>query len=323
MDCVLGIDGGGTSTICLLADTNGRTIAQTHAPASNYRKTDLRAARAAIAGGVNAVLAQAATSAATPPRIIAACAGLAGVDTDADAALWRTHLAGIVACEPVRVVNDGEIALYGALADAPGVLVISGTGSIVWTTAADGRRVRVGGWDYILSDEGSGYSIGLRVLRAVAAAYDGRTEPTSLTAGVLRAFHVSDFNALLDAVYHEQTTPQRIAALAPLADDAAAAGDAIATRVIAASAQELAQLAAAAVRLGGLGRMTTVPVVLAGGVLLAGGAFAARFQALLSADVPGAQFVTPRQTPAAGAALLALRDLARADQLTGNGVAVR
>ncbi len=322
MDCVLGIDGGGTSTICLLTDAAGRTIAQTKAPASNHRKTDLRAARAAIAIGVNAVLEMAAAITVTPPRIIAACVGLAGVDTHDDVVLWRTHLAEIVATEHLCVVNDGEIAIYGALADEPGVLVISGTGSIVWATAADGRRVRVGGWDYILSDEGSGYSIGLRVLRAIAAAHDGRTGPTNLTAAVFRAVHVDDFNKLLDVIYHEQTTPQRIAALAPLADNAAAAGDAIATHIIEEAAQELAQLTAAAVRLGGLGD-TSVPVVLAGGVLLAGGAFAARFRALLGASVPGAYFVTPRHSPAEGAALLALRELARTGQPVINNVAAR
>ncbi len=322
MDYVLGIDGGGTSTICLLTDLAGRTVAQTKAPASNHRKTDLRAARAAIAVGVSAVLEMAAAIVATPPRIIAACAGLAGVDTHADAALWRTHLAEIVATENLRVVNVGEIAIYGALADEPGVLVISGTGSIVWATAADGRRIRVGGWDYILSDEGSGYSIGLRVLRAVAAAHDQRTGPTGLTATVFRALHVNDFNELLGLIYHEQTTPQRIAALAPLANDAAAKGDAVATSIIEEAAKDLAQLTAAAVCRGGLGD-TSVPVVLAGGVLLAGGAFAAYFRALLGASVPGAHFVTPRHSPAEGAALLALLDLARTPKPAIDNVAVR
>ncbi|MGH9945404.1 MAG: BadF/BadG/BcrA/BcrD ATPase family protein, partial [Pyrinomonadaceae bacterium] len=289
MDYVLGIDGGGTSTICLLADAEGRVVARAEAPASNHRKADLREARQSIAAGVRAVLEKVGTSCAGGdlPRVAAACAGLAGVDTHDDAETLRQMLAEIVSTEHLRVVNDGEIALYGALEDAPGVLVISGTGSIVWAASADGRRVRVGGWDYVLSDEGSGYQIGLRALRAVAAAHDGRTPPTSLTASVLRSFAAESFDQLLGVIYHEEMTPQRIASLAPLADAAAASGDVVASRVFEEAAGELVHLAASAVCLAELSQ-TRFPVVPMGGVLLAGGQFAGRFRALLGAAVPGA-----------------------------------
>ena len=311
MDCVLGIDGGGTSTVCLLADGEGKTLAQAEAPASNHRKSDLREACTAIAAGVAAVLDKAATMTPTKPRVIAACAGLAGVDTPDDAAQLRHALNEFIPTKHLRVVNDGEIAIHGALEDDPGVLVISGTGSIVWATAADGRRVRVGGWDYVLSDEGSGYSIGLRMLRAVAAAHDGRTPPTALTDAVLCAFRVSSFDQLLDVTYDGLLTPQRIAALAPLADTHAAAGDAVAARLLDEAAKDLAQLSIDAARLAEL-TDNDVPVVLAGGVLLADGQFAERFRTLLYAVMPRARFVQPRHSPAEGAVLLALRDLARA-----------
>ncbi len=307
MDCVLGIDGGGTSTVCLLADGDGQTLAQAEAPASNHRKSDLREACAAIAAGVAAVLDKATTQ----PRVVAACAGLAGVDTTDDAAQLRRALSEFIPTKQLRVVNDGEIAIHGALEDEPGVLVISGTGSIVWATAADGRRVRVGGWDYVLSDEGSGYSIGLRMLRAVAAAHDGRTPPTALTDAVLCAFRVSGFDQLLDVTYDGLLTPQRIASLAPLADTHAAAGDVVAARLIDEAAKDLVQLSADAAHLAGL-MDNDVPVVLAGGVLLANGRFAERFRALLNEALPRARFVRPHHSPAEGAVLLALRDLARA-----------
>lgn len=308
MDYVLGIDGGGTSTICLLATREGQTVAQVEAPASNHRKADLRGARESIVAGVRAVLERAEAS--CPPRFAAVCAGLAGVDTQDDAALLRRMLSEIVPAAQLLVVNDGEIALYGALEDEPGVLVISGTGSIVWATATDGRRVRVGGWDYILSDEGSGYSIGLRVLRAVAAAHDRRTPPTKLTGEVLRVFRATDFNALLGIIYHEEMTPQRIASLAPLADRAATEDDLVATRVIEEAAKELVQLTASAVCLAGLSN-NSFPLVPMGGALLAGGAFARRFRELMTSAVTCTRFTEPRHSPAEGAVLLALRELTR------------
>lgn len=312
MDYVLGIDGGGTSTMCLLADENGRIVAQAEAPASNHRKADLRVARESITTGVRAVMdSLGADGARRPPRVAAVCAGLAGVDTKEDVAVLSRMLSEIVCTDHLRVVNDGEIALYGALEDNPGVLVISGTGSIVWATTAGGDRLRVGGWDYILSDEGSGYSIGLRVVRAVAAAHDGRIQPTCLTGEVFRIFEAANFYELLDLIYHEEMRPQRIASLAPLADRAAAAGDAVASLVIEDAAKELAQLALSAIRLAELSAIP-FPVVPAGGALRAGGFFSQCFREKLVSLVPGARITEPRHSPAEGAILLALRDLSRA-----------
>lgn len=312
MTYVVGIDGGGTSTVCLLADGAGRIIARADAPASNYRKADLRGARAALSAGIRALFNQAGIeNGSAPPRVVSLCAGLAGVDTAADAALLGQLLSDDVRAEQLLVVNDGVVALYGALEDAPGVLVISGTGSIIWATGRDGKRLRVGGWDYLLGDEGSGYQTGLRVLRAVAAAHDGRTGQTLLTGAVLGAFKARNFDELLGRVYHEEMTPGRIASLAALADTAAAGGDDAAMRVVEESAAELAELTLAAVRLANLDD-STFPVVPQGGGLRAAGRFAERFRAHVLAATPHARFTEPRHSPAEGAVLLALRELERA-----------
>ena len=309
MSYVLGIDGGGTSTVCVLADEWGRIVARTETSASNHRKSDLSEAREAIRAGIRAVAREAGLARdGAPVRLAAVCAGLAGADTESDAATLRALLAGMVETEHLQVVNDGEIALAGALANEPGVLIISGTGSIAWAAATDGRRVRVGGWDYILSDEGSGYDIGTRVLRAVAAAHDRRIPPTRLTEAVFQEFAVRDFHQLLDFIYHKEITPQRISSLAPLADAAAAAGDQAAIYVLEQAAAELAGLAASAARLAGLDDRD-FPLVAMGGVLLAGGFFARSFRRATERALPRACFIAPLHTPAEGAVHLALRSL--------------
>ncbi len=311
---VIGIDGGGTSTVCLLADSHGNIVARADAPASNHRKADLREARDAIAEGLSRLALRGTGDAIFPSgRLAAVCAGLAGVDTERDAAtlrhLIRDLLAGTEQSAQLQVVNDGEIALQGALDCEAGALVISGTGSIVWAQSTDGRRIRVGGWDYILSDEGSGYQIGTRALRAVAAAHDRRTCATSLTARVLDIFHASDFEDLMERIYHEEMTPGRIASLAPLVDCAAAAGDVIAAQVLDEAAAELVALTCTATRRADLAG-TPFPVVPMGGVLLADGFFANRFCELLTCATPDAFFIQPRHTPAEGAVLMALQMIA-------------
>ncbi len=304
---VIGIDGGGTNTVCLLATTCGRIIARSDAPPSNHRKSDLTEARNAVAEGV-AALARASinTNSFTRGEIVAVCAGLAGVDTAQDAATLKDVLTDIVPEARLQIVNDGEIALEGALEGEPGVLVISGTGSIVWAQDAQGRRIRSGGWDYILSDEGSGYQIGSRALRAVAAAHDCRTGETSLTPDVQAAFHATDFDDLLERIYHEEMTPARIASLAPIVDRAASNGDHIAAQVLDQAAGELVELTCNAARRAHLGK-TSFPIVLMGGVLLAKGSFAECFRRRLTSEAPNAFFISPRHTPAEGALLLALK----------------
>jgi N-acetylglucosamine kinase-like BadF-type ATPase len=305
-DIVLGIDGGGTSTVCMLADITGETLAHVEAPASNHRKADLFEARESLTAGIRSVLEQAGLVRTERPRFAAVCAGLAGVDTSHDAAVLRQLISELVSTEHLQVLNDGEIALAGALEEDPGVLVISGTGSIAWAAARDGRHVRIGGWDYILGDEGSGYNIGSRVLRAVASAHDGRISSTALTPYVFDFFGVSNFDELLSVIYHKEMTPQCIASLAPLGDRAAQEGDAAAVRLVEDAARELAGLALSAASIAKLDA-ESFPVVSMGGVLLADGFFAEQFRKAVTAGASRAFFISSRHTPAEGALRLALR----------------
>lgn len=307
-DLILGIDGGGTSTACLLTDKHGHALAHVEAPASNFRKVGLPEARQALLTGIKAVAREAGIETSEPLRLAAVCAGLAGVDTPEDELTLRQMLGKMVASDHLQVVNDGEIALTGALEDEPGVMVISGTGSIAWAASVDGRRIRVGGWDYLLSDEGSGYDIGSRVLRAVAAAHDGRTAPTILTEGVFKAFSVSDFTNLLAAIYDAGTTPQGIARLAPLADAAASEGDQAAISILREAAKELARVAGSSARLADL-EANAFPVVALGGVLLGSAHYAHCFRQAMVEISPNAYFVPPKKMPVEGAILLALSSL--------------
>jgi N-acetylglucosamine kinase len=306
---ILGIDGGGTNTVCRLTDLDGRQLAHVEAPASNHRKADLAEAGNSIRSGIRAAIIEAGFEPVDRPRFAAVCAGLAGVDTQEDVKLLSTVFRRSVETDSLQVLNDGEIALAGALEDEAGVLVISGTGSIAWAQNAVGHRLRVGGWDYILADEGSGYNIGSRILRAVAAAHDRRTAPTVLTDAVLDHFRVRDFEGLLSVIYHEDMTPQRIASLAPLADHAVSCGDLAAVKLITEAAFDLAALTLSAARLAGIDS-GIFPVVGVGGVLRAGGFFATKFKEALLTDAPYAQFRAAKHPPVEGAIRLAIRSLA-------------
>ena len=91
----------------------------------------------------------------------------------------------------VLVVNDALVALEAGAPGEPGVVIISGTGSIAYGRNAAGEAARSGGWGYVLGDEGSGYWIGRAALRAVLREADERGPKTALTPLLLEHFGVA------------------------------------------------------------------------------------------------------------------------------------
>lgn len=142
---------------------------------------------------------------------------------------------------PWTVQNDVRLALAGALAGAPGAMVLSGTGSMAWALAPDGREARVGGWGPPFGDEGSSYRIGIDGLRAASHAVDGRGPQTGLLAAFLRAHSKETLWGVVgDLLEDPGSSRSRIAALSSIVDIQAQAGDAIARSILHRAAEDLA-----------------------------------------------------------------------------------
>jgi len=163
------------------------------------------------------------------------------------------------------------VAYYAITHGEPGVAVVAGTGSIAYGRNERGDEVRVGGWGWLVGDEGSAFDIARRAINAAFRSYDGRGPSTSLTDAVKRRFNVKDLRDLITYLYAGRGTPvARIARLAPLVNAAAVRGDEVARRILNEAGEELASAVIAAVRrLGMAGRSVVV-----GGV---GGVFRSRF----------------------------------------------
>jgi N-acetylglucosamine kinase len=151
-------------------------------------------------------------------------------------------LRGILPADVVVVTDDAAIALAGATAGEPGIVTIAGTGSIAFGRNADRRTARTGGWGYIFGDEGSGFDIARQALRAALRAEEGWGPPTALMRTLLDATGSADANGALHRFYTPDWPRSRVAALAPLVDEAAVAGDAVACDILHNAAQQLAVL---------------------------------------------------------------------------------
>jgi glucosamine kinase len=234
MPFYLGIDGGGTTTRCLLGDET-MLLASAMSGGSNVVRLGQMQAREALHAGVRQACAAAKI---TPDQIRRICVGAAGAARPEIAAAIRSILAELTPAT-VEVVGDMVIALEAAFGSGPGVIVIAGTGSIVWGRDVAGRTARAGGWGFAISDEGSGQWIGWRAISAILQAHDEEQE-TALTAMVLHAWNLTTLDELVQKA--NSLPPPEFPRLFPIVLRAAEQADPIAHKLLADAATHLASL---------------------------------------------------------------------------------
>jgi len=308
----LGIDGGGTKTVCVLMDDRGEVLGRGVAGPSNYQTVGLEAAGNAI----KRAMIQAVGKKAGDITVGGLGLGLAGVGRPEDVETVR-KLLGQIQSDPDLWVNwdvkpenfaiggDNAIALVGGLGHDVGIVAIAGTGSQIFGRNSQGKTKRVGGWGYVLGDEGGGYDIAVRGLRAVMRSFDGRLPPTALTEAFLSHFDLESPEGLIEVIYRRGLAVKEIAALSPIVDRAAAAGDSVSVQIIAEISEEL--IGATKVAIAELfDPAEALEIVTMGGVWRGMADLRRRFITGISAIAPEADVLWPRHEPAYGAALLAL-----------------
>jgi N-acetylglucosamine kinase len=299
---VLGIDVGGTKTVCLLADDDERVIAEGREEGANLQG----AGELALEKVLHSVMEATLEGAGVIPSSI--CLGIAGVDRAADEAVVRSIMSRIGYKARILIVNDALIALQAGVGHAAGIVIVSGTGSIAYGRNEAGEAARAGGWGYVLGDEGSGYWIGRLALRAVVRHADGRGRVTSLTPRLLAHFGVARATELIQKIYHEDLGPRSIAATAKYVQLARDEGDMVANGILNRAADELMTAATAVMtRLELAQRDFTF--VLAGGMFHALPWLSNQMQLLLPALAPQSKVMRLNHEPALGAVRLAVAEL--------------
>ena len=226
MQWAIGVDGGGTHTRAVLVDREGVVRDMRTGGCGNYQRIGAAGLRALLDDLLPPLLAGVAADGA------ALCLALAGAGRPCEQQqiamlLKERRWSGVV-----RVESDARAALMGAHAGAAGLIGIAGTGSIVLGQNQDGQLMRAGGWGPLLGDEGGGYYLGLRALRAVARQLDGAGPDTALVEALAEALDMADWSGLIPAVYGGSIDRERIAALGPLVTAAAERGDVVALDIV-------------------------------------------------------------------------------------------
>ena len=298
---VLGIDAGGTKTMCLLADEQGRIISEARGGGANLKT----AGELGVEKVLHTVMEEAIGERQIIPSVV--CLGMAGADREADARTVRAIMRRIGYKAKTLVVNDALIALVAGAADGPGVAIVTGTGSIVYGRSAGNRAARAGGWGHLLGDEGSGFWIGRKALVSVVRAADGRGPSTLLTPRVFARLGIGSISDLVQLLYDRDVALPFVAALGQVVQGARDDGDEVASLILTQAADELT-LAATSVVTRLEMTLEDFPFVLAGGIFSGVPWLLAELERRLPGLAPRASVRRLREDPAVGAVHLALAE---------------
>ena len=269
-DYVIGIDAGGTHTDAAayaLPEPSGTVwaapepIVTTASGCGNLALDPESAADSIVSAASEVVRLMRERGFGVCRRILCGAAGsTSAVEGVSAAEFCRKRLLPL--CEAVSVVSDGEMALIAAFGKTgDGLLVVSGTGSIVYLRK-DGKLTRAGGWGHLLGDGGSGFSVAQTALKRLLSGVDSGSPDVELEEAVFRFLGIRSYPELISFVYGKPKSA--LAALAPTIENLAEAGNSEALDALRQSAGELAE---DALRL--LGRIdkkqSSLPLCLSGG----------------------------------------------------------
>ncbi|GLB37763.1 putative badF/BadG/BcrA/BcrD ATPase family protein [Lyophyllum shimeji] len=282
MSLYLCVDCGGSKTNAVISDADGKILGRALGGPSNFAYLTLDEFTAAVTEAVSNALKTCTSPPSNDPVALppvgdspfaAAWFGISGVDSPsaiAEITPALSTLLGIPAGPRLTVANDthllaAPVRMYPEISHA--VAVIAGTGSIAVTFRENKGELeelgRIGGWGWILGDEGGGFNVGREAVRQILFEHDKATvtqKPleSTLTTAVMQRFGITDIMEILTIIHlpypptESQLTQdvpdyvlipreKRLSSLSPLVFKAAFEdGDALALRILRACARSLA-----------------------------------------------------------------------------------
>jgi len=298
----LGFDGGGTKTSGAAIDPSGNVVAETSGKASNFQIIGVERASESIFEIARSLLELANSDFHAVKGIFL---GLTGAGREADRQRMLDGFKNLLAQKGISVPNifvdsDAIAALEGAFYGKPGMILISGTGSILFAKDENGTIYRVGGWGRFIGDEGSGYAIGKAGLTATAREFDGRGNQTAISRILKDKFGIDSPETLVTKVYRENFD---IASAAPAVFEAAEIKDPVAIGILEKSSVELLEHVEAIIKKIG----KCLPIAFVGSILTSRNLLSTKLKELISKKFPDITVQNAEASPAVGAALLARR----------------
>lgn len=237
----LGVDGGGTGCRARIEDGFGAVLGQgLSGPATTRLGVD--AAWASVASAFTSAIVEAGFTERETARIHAGI-GLAGIGRKGALEALRAIPHPFAS---IAFTSDGVAACLGAHSGADGAIVIAGTGSIGLGFAEE-RDLRVGGYGFPISDEGSGADLGLKAVQLALRAFDGRHEQSALLGEVMQRFQNDPVEVV---AWMDRATATDYAVLAPMVMRHADQGDMVGRRLVQGAAEQIDSIVRALIEKG-------------------------------------------------------------------------
>ena len=249
---VLAVDGGATKTALTLRDDNGTVFYEAASTGSNYQVIGEENCKQVIGELLSGMLEE------KPLAFIdVGVFALAGIDGKRDLAVVKGIVEGVLEELALTVVdlvveNDAYATLVGVTKNQPGVLVISGTGSIAFGHDGNGKIARSGGWGHRTGDEGSSYWIGMQIVKAVFKMEDGRGPATVLKDLLLKQFGMSSIHEFATWLYSDAYSVDAVARLSVIVEEALRQDDEVAEGILREAVVELSVLTSSVIKSAGL-----------------------------------------------------------------------
>lgn len=223
----LGVSGGGTKTTGIIADINGESVRSNNVGTGNV----VSIGKDEFEKNITELLYDFFGQGAVKREIVGATFGLAGVGRETERE-YVTRFLQAVGLYNVHVMSDAELTYYSTLGMAHGILVISGTGSVCLAKDPAGKYQQIGGWGYLLGDEGSAYEIGRRAVREALRGVEFGLKPSPLTVEIMERMNVADPFSLISVLTDSKSTQTKLSSFAELVSKYAADGNQAAKKII-------------------------------------------------------------------------------------------
>lgn len=298
MQRFMGIDGGGSNLRVVIVDESMNQLALVRSTTANPNIIGYDVSKTLIQNTLRQALQKLKIE-----TVDAVGIGIAGAPATRSRDWLETVVREVLPDTHIVASADDEIALVGTFAQREGILILAGTGSIAYGINREGERLQLGGWGYMLGDEGSGYWLGLQALHLLTQYLDKPSKSSSsIVDKLLLVPELSKRDTLIRWLYQDRdASVAKVARLAHYVLEAAEEGDVQAVSIVKSGAAYLLQLVETIrQRL----RMPEAHIALAGSLLTN--------DTMLSRELMAALLMSQRPVPlyeaVVGAALLAKLD---------------
>ncbi len=230
----LGIDSGGTNCRISACSSDLEVFSSVVLPSLHYSIAGCNDFSSHTSSNINLFLEQNSLS---MEKCLGICMGAAGARTAKSKNEIKDSICGLLNFRKVIIESDTAIAFEDAHGDKDGLILICGTGSVLFGKV-NGNDVRLGGWGKLLGDDGSSYFLSLNFLKKLVKYFDRYEEIAEIEYLIKERFDISRDN-IIEKIYHRKFD---IASLSPFIVEQAAKGDPLCVHVADTEAENILEL---------------------------------------------------------------------------------